>query len=143
MNKSNNTKNTTNLSLQGLVPFGTGGRRLCFTHPLDKTKCVKVLRQDDKRTIRVAKRRIVPAWFHRTYDNNLHEKYVLDNLYRAIGPEIKEHLPLSYGMTTTDLGPGLVLDLVRDIDGKISRSLRELISTGYELQQFHEVLKRT
>jgi len=141
MNENNKTENTAPLSLQGLVPFGIGGRRLCFTHPLDKTKCIKVLRQDDQRTIRIAKRRIIPARFHRTYNNNLHEKYVLDNLYRTLGSKMGEHLPLSYGMIPTDLGPGLVLDLMRDIDGKISRSLRELMSTGHELHQFSEAFE--
>jgi hypothetical protein len=38
-------------------------------------------------------------------------------------------------MAASDLGPGLVLDLVRDHDGGISRSIRELITTGYDLSK--------
>jgi hypothetical protein len=95
-----------------------------------------VLRQDDDRTIRGKRSGFVPARFRRHYDNNAHERQVLESLFGRIGPQMSQHLPQSYGMVETDLGPGLVLDLVRDCDGKISRSLRELISTGFELNQF-------
>ena len=36
------------------------------------------------------------------------------------------------------MGSGLVLDLIRDCDGGISRSLRELISTGHDLGSFRD-----
>jgi hypothetical protein len=49
---------------------------------------------------------------------------------------MSQHLPRSYGIVETDLGPGLVLDLVRDHDGNIARSIRELISTGFSLGDF-------
>lgn len=124
------------LALSGLEPFGVGGRRLCFVHPHDPTRCVKVLRQDDQRTVRLKrKRRILPAALRRTYDNNRHEQKVLDGLYRRIGPAMAAHLPLCYGRVETDLGPGLELDLVRDADGRISRSLRELITLGEDLER--------
>ncbi len=122
--------------LKDKTPFGVGGRRLCFTHPDDPGKCVKVLRQDEDKTIRGKKTGFVPARFRRTYDNNAHERQILTKIFKRIGPEMQQHLPLYHGMIETDLGPGMVLDLVRDADGKISRSLRELISTGHELEQF-------
>lgn len=125
------------LQLSQLKPFGIGGRRLCFSHPEDKGKCVKVLRQDKGRTVRVKKKRLLPAWMHPFYDNNRHEMKVLNELYQRIGPEMSRHLPRCYGMVTTDMGPGLVLDLVRDHDGQISRSIRELITLGYDLSALH------
>lgn len=122
------------LLLGGLTPFGTGGRRFCFVHPCDPAKCVKVLRQDVGRTVRLKKKqRLLPAWFLRQYDNNAHEKSVLEALERRIGLEMSRHLPRSYGMVATDMGPGLVLDLIRDADGHISRSIRELITSKVEL----------
>lgn len=118
-------------------PFGVGGRRLCYEHPTDLTKCVKVLRQDERRTVRMAKSsRWIPAALRRVYDNNADEMKTLEYEFQRIGPAAKLHLPESYGMHLTDQGPGLVLDLVRDADGRISRSLRELLSTGYEPQLF-------
>jgi len=125
------------LGLADLEPFGIGGRRRCYIHPLEPAKCVKVLRQDDRRTIRLqSKRRIVPARWRREYDNNAHEQQVLEQLERRLGDIYDRHLPRCYGTVATDLGPGLVLDLVRDRDGRISRSLRELISTGYPAAAF-------
>lgn len=126
--------NSGELKLVNLTPFGIGGRRLCFIHPYDPDRCVKVLRQDDQRTVRLNKRRIVPARFRRIYDNNQHEKDILEELNRRIGPAMTQHLPLCYGMVPTDLGPGLVLDLVRDSDSKISLSIREWITIGGEIQ---------
>ena len=124
------------LELSGLEPFGIGGRRLCFVHPLDPGRCVKVLRQDDDRTVRLKrKRRILPAWMRRAYDNNRHEQQVLDAIYKRVGPAMAAHLPLCYGRVETDLGPGLELDLVRDADGRISCSLRELITVGRDLAE--------
>ena len=122
------------LLLKELEPFGVGGRRSCYVHPLDPSKCVKVLRVDDRRTVRLRKT-IIPAHWRRAYDNNAHEKRELESLEKRIGPSMRRHLPLSYGMVPTDLGPGFVLDLVRDSDGRISRSLRELITTGYPLEK--------
>ncbi len=122
------------LELKGREPFGVGGRRLCFVHPEDSKKCVKVLRTDERRTVR-HKKTIIPARWRREYDNNAHERRILEHLEKRIGPGMGRHLPRCYGMAATDLGPGLVLDLVRDHDGGISRSIRELITTGYHLPE--------
>ena len=65
------------LSLSNLTPFGIGGRRLCFSQPTDKGKCVKVLRIDEQRTVRIKKLRLLPAFMHRAYNNNAHEKKIL------------------------------------------------------------------
>lgn len=122
------------LKLSDKEAFGLGGRRLCYVHPDDASKCIKVLRTDEKRTVRISKRRIIPARFRRVYDNNADEQMELESLERRIGrTEMSRHFPASYGMTETDLGPGLVLDLVRDADGGISRNIRELITNGQAL----------
>ena len=123
------------LQLKDKSAFGVGGRRLCFTHPRDPSKCIKILRQDDERTVRLKKKRIIPASFHSEYDNNRHEMEVLNELYARIGAEMTDHLPQCYGMHETDLGPGLVLDLIRDEDGQIAKSIRQLITDGYELEK--------
>ena len=131
-----NTDRST-LALKGLEPFGIGGRRWCFVHPLDPGKCIKVLRTDERRTVR-HKKRIVPASWRREYDNNAHEKRILEDLETRVGPAMAEHLPRCYGVAPTDLGPGLVLDLIRDDDGGISRSIRELITIGHELSSLRK-----
>jgi len=130
------------LKLTDQQPFAIGGRRLCFVHPLEPDKCIKVLRHDDQRTVRLqSKKKSFLFSLRREYDNNAHEKQILDRLMQSIGPDMSHHLPLCYGYVETDLGPGLVLDLVRDHEGPISRSLRELISVGFELEQFRPAFK--
>ncbi|NOY29548.1 MAG: hypothetical protein GXP28_05035 [Planctomycetes bacterium] len=154
MNDSDLLLKTEVIRLEGKEPFGIGGRRLCFTHPSDASKCVKVLRTDDRRTIRGAKSQATQ--FRPEYDNNAHEKAVLEGLYRRLGDRMSEHFPRCYGMFPTDRNPGLVLDLVRDHDGQISQSIRELVSTGTPLESLksafeefgrfllkHQILTRT
>jgi hypothetical protein len=116
--------------------FGMGGRRICFVHPLEPDKCIKVLRTDDKRTIRVKKKRLVPTKLRRKHNNNDHEQKVLEMLHRQMGTKMSAHLPICHGNLVTDMGPGLVLDLIRDFDGLISRSLRELITLGHRPAEF-------
>lgn len=123
------------LVLRPLEPFGIGGRRLCYVHPLDPAKCVKVSRTDARRTVRNSTSPI-PDRFRREYDNNAHEQAILNRVFARVGPAAAFGLPRCYGMADTDLGPGLVLDLIRDQDGRIARSLRELISTGHAPGEF-------
>ena len=126
------------LKLSGTEPFGVGGRRECYVHPLDASKCVKVLRTDERRTVRVKKSRVVPAWMRREYNNNEHERRILVSLENRIGKQMQKHIPLCYGYEPTDKGPGLVLDLVFDHDRQISRSLRELFTLGHKPAEFRE-----
>ena len=115
-------------------PFAVGGRRLCYVHPEEPGKCIKVLRVDEHRTVRSVQKWGVLTRFRRAYDNNADEQRALKCLFRRIGPLAARHFPTSYGMVATDRGPGLVLDLIRDHDGGISRSVRELITIGLNVE---------
>lgn len=126
------------IRLKETEPFGVGGRRLCYTHPNDPSRCVKVLRTDEDRAIRLKRFSLIPAWARRVYDNNTHEKIELDKIEKRVGASMSKHFPQCHGVVQTDLGPGLELDLVRDHDGKISLSLRELLSKGHRLGSFRE-----
>lgn len=122
------------LKLSGTEPFAVGGRRRCYAHPAELNKCIKILRTDSKRTVRMAKSKgIIPRRWRREYDNNAHERKILEALERRLGPEMEKHLPRCFGTVETDLGPGLVLTLVRDHDERISRSIRELITDCIDL----------
>lgn len=97
-----------------------------------------MLRTDPERTVRLKRSGAWKTKFGRVYDNNEHEKIELDKLFAKHGEVIKHHFPAHYGFVETDLGLGLVLDLMRDFDGEISMSLREWISTGnciYDIKQ--------
>ncbi len=124
------------LRLAELEPFGVGGRRRCFVHPEYPGRCVKVLRTDPHRVVRLGKSAWWPAAWRRKYDNNADELRQLSRLRRKLGEELMaRHFPRVYGMAPTDLGPGLVLDLVRNADGQISLSLREELANGTKLAE--------
>ena len=121
-------------------PFGIGGRRLCYVDPRDPGQCTKVLRNDERRTVRT-RPGLIPNRFRREYNNNTHEEKELSQVFKRVGDQASECLPRCHGTIETDLGPGLVLDLIRDHDGQISRSLRELVSTGHQPSEFREAFE--
>ena len=52
------------------------------------------------------------------------------------GIETAPHLPTCYGVRETNLGPGLVIDLVRNYDGEISRPLDWYLAQGMPVGTF-------
>jgi len=132
------------IQLSHLEPFAVGGRRECYVHPDDPQRCIKTLRTDDRKTVRITKHPLIPARWRRIYDNNADEQRQLEKLQRSLGSSITSaHLPVCHGVEPTDLGPGLVLDLVRDQPvpgtagpGPISRTLRDYLTAGEPLDIF-------
>lgn len=101
------------LSLAGLEPFATGGHRRCYVHPENPDLCVKVpARSDDGRCLALQRREL--------------EDYAS---LRNRGPAaLLERIPVIEGVVETDLGVGIVSELCRDADGRISRNLTVVIS---------------
>ena len=129
------------LTLSSQQPFATGGRRVCYVHPDDPHRCVKVLRQDRSTKHRLSGNSWVPARWRRAYDNNADEQRTLEALQRRLGCEVtSRHLPVCYGICETDLGPGLELDLIRDCDdgevGPIARDLRHYRQSAVSADRF-------
>jgi hypothetical protein len=111
------------LSLAGAEPFAVGGRRVLYVHPDDPERCVKVLlpgRQPDRlrREARGLRR------LHRSahYDENLQDLLAYRQLWNRHGEALHAYLPTVFGTVETDIGPGLVVQLIRDGDGRISLS---------------------
>jgi hypothetical protein len=113
------------LLLSTLRPFAQGGHRLCFVHPNDGHRCIKVRRPDftlaDLRRKKGFPKNLLAL---RHFDDNREEHDVLNALARQLGDSAFEHVSRCYGFEQTDLGPGLVLELVRDADGEISQTLK-------------------
>lgn len=107
------------LHLQKLI--GHGGTRECWQHPLNDNLCVKV------------------NLANRKGNSLLYEIYVYER--------IKNRLPglvaaVHSELVETDKGTGLVSELVRDEDGKISPSLIEYSERGGDLQEILNPLNR-
>jgi hypothetical protein len=116
------------ISLSNLKPFAKGGNRLCFEHPDDKTKVIKVRRPDftlqDLRKKKGFPKSLKPL---SSFDDNKEEFNVLKHYEKAYGDLIFTHVCRCYGFEDTDLGKGLVLELVRDGNGLISYNIKQYL----------------
>ena len=115
------------IKLNGLEPFARGGNRLCFVHPEDSSKVIKVRRPDftleDLRRKQRGLKRFRPLFF---FDENYEEFSILTKLEK--GQEVAfQYISRSYGYVETDLGKGLSLELIRDFDGNISQNLEYVV----------------
>jgi hypothetical protein len=97
-------------------PIGMGKERMCYVHPEDPRLAVKVpIGETTKQTEREIR-------FYR----DLKRRSVIDC----------KHIPKFHGITRTNRGVSIVVDLIRDFDGQISRPLNWYLSRGYPLEDF-------
>lgn len=95
---------------------GAGTERVCYVHPHDQNKAIK---------IPIGKRR-------KQTDREI-------SYYQKLSKRKKisySHIPQFYGVVSTNLGEGYVVDLVRDYDGEISKPLKWYFQNGYKLNYF-------
>ena len=102
-------------------PFARGKERACFLHPLDPKKIIKI----STGTEDIQTRREI------TFFEDLQKRRVFD--YR--------HLPHYYGTVETNLGRGLVFELICDANGEISRSLQWYLENGIVISQAESLLR--
>jgi hypothetical protein len=100
--------------------IGQGQERICYRHPLDGSRLIKIQRGDsDKQTRRELR-------FYR-------------NLARR-GMQDFSHIPRFHGFVDTNLGRGFVVDLIADYDGEVSKSLWWHFQRGYPVSEFEPYL---
>lgn len=130
---SRNGKLSKALTLGHNTPFAIGGTRLCFIHPDDSSKCVKVLRQDRtpqarrKTTTGFKKLRPVKHW-----DDQQKELTAYRHLLKRDSHALWHHIPEFFGSVETDLGLGIVTQIFRNFDGKFPRNLEQEIPHGVD-----------
>lgn len=139
------------LALSTLAPFARGGNRLCFVHPEHADRCIKVRRPDftleDLRRSKGFPKNLRPlSWF----DDNREEFEVMQDITHRLGEPAFALVSRCHGFVDTDMGPGLASELIRDGDGRISRTLKQHIwDHGYTadlktaVQRFGEAWART
>ncbi|MBW6510037.1 MAG: PhoP regulatory network YrbL family protein [Desulfuromonadales bacterium] len=117
-----------NLLLSPLKPFAQGGNRLCYVHPEDSKLCIKVRRPDftlaDRRRKKGFLKKIRPL---SSFDDNLEEFKVMGELKKHYAETIFQHISRCYGFVETDMGKGLVSELIRNTDHRISQTLKKYI----------------
>lgn len=106
----------------GSNPIARGRERTCFLHPQDPAKIIKVSTGTE------------------TTQSTREIKFFED--LEKIGFSDYSHLPRYYGTVKTNLGQGLVLDLIRDRDAAISRSLEWHIDHGMSIAEAEKHLER-
>jgi hypothetical protein len=116
------------LQLKQTKPFAIGGRRACYSYPGKPNLCIKIARPD-KHPIKL--RSIDPVWKRirpiAYYDENQLDLKVQKILDSKLGNAANTHFPKTHQLIETDLGMGLVCELIRDSDGRISLSGKEFI----------------
>jgi len=116
------------LTLSDQKPFARGGNRLCFVHPEDAEKCIKVRRPDftleDRRRKKGFPKNLKPL---SSFDDNQEEFTVMQQLMNSYGERVFGHVSHCFGFVETDLGKGLISELIRDTDGAISQTLKKYL----------------
>ena len=102
-------------------PIGKGKERACYIHPEDPRKAIKIsMGKVNEQTRRDIK-------FYRKLAR------------RSIGEN--RHIPKFYGLCETNLGKGIVVDLIRNYDGEISRPLNWYLAQGVPIEEFDVYLE--
>lgn len=116
------------LKLSSQEPFAQGGNRLCFVHPADIKRCIKVRRPDfsleDRRKKKGFPKSLRPL---SSFDDNREEYEVMQQLEKQIGEPVLELVSHCYGFEDTDMGRGLTSELIRDDTGPISNTLKQYL----------------
>lgn len=114
--------------LSTAAPFARGGNRLCFVHPDYPDRVIKVRRPDftleDRRRKKGFPKNLRPL---SSFDDNLEESRVMARLDRRFGEALYRHVSRCYGFEDSDMGKGLVSELIRDASGRISHTLKQYI----------------
>lgn len=122
---SKNTVAALELSEAHLI--SKGGHRSCYRHPSDSTKCIKVLHQPWREIDRRLRDPLRALRRRRNYDENLSEYLELTKLKKQLGVAHSKHFPQAYGLEPTNLGEGLVVDLIQDYNGATSLTLKSFL----------------
>jgi len=101
-------------------PIGKGKERECFVHPDDPQKAIKIS-------------------IGSVIEQSRREIKFYQKLKRRDGAN-DPHIPRFYGLCETNLGQGIVVDLIRDQDGEISRPLNWYLAEGYPIEDFESYL---
>lgn len=99
-------------------PIGQGRERACYIHPEDPRLAIKIphgkLREQTQRDLK----------FYR--------------MLKKRGIHGNPHIPAFHGLCETNLGRGMVVDLIRNYDGEMSRSLTWYQEQGVPIEEFKE-----
>jgi hypothetical protein len=103
-------------------PIGRGNERDTYIHPDDPGKCIKICK----------KARSIQTEREVSYFKKLQRRKEFS----------WTHLPRFFETIPTNKGSGMVVEVVRDYDGQISKNLTHYLSTGLSINQFRAELNQ-
>lgn len=107
--------------LSHLKPFAKGSRRQCYVHEDDAKKCIKVILPERPPEAIRSRSKLYKRFLSVSHFNeNLNEVKGHQTLF------FYEHFPVCFDTVETDLGTGLVVELIRNGDGKISSTIADI-----------------
>ncbi len=119
------------LKLRHTRPLFVGGTRYCFQHPEHANRCVKVLRPDRtgqaRKLLRRDFKRHLPARF---LDDQRKEIAAYRELLTRASETLWRYVPRYHGTEETDMGIGIVTQLMRNTDGSWPKNLQQLLPQG-------------
>ena len=103
-------------------PIGKGRERACYVHPEDPRLAIKIptgpVTSQTEREIKFYK--------------GLKKRGLIDNV----------HIPKYFGICETSIGPGIVVELIRNYDGEIARPLNWYLAQGVPVEEFESYLEQ-
>ncbi|WOJ95492.1 YrbL family protein [Congregibacter brevis] len=119
------------LKLKHSRPLFVGGTRYCFQHPEHANRCVKVLRPDRtgaaRKILRKDFKRHLPARF---LDDQRKEIKAYRELLTRASETLWRYVPRYHGTEETDMGIGIVTQLMRNADGSWPKNLEQILVDG-------------
>ena len=115
------------IKLNGIPPFAEGGNRMCFVHPDNPNRCLKVAHPGILKKIKQTK-----PWYKQlrsteSFDDNLREQNAyMQKALKSDNPKIWNHLAKWYGMVETSIGIASETELIRN-NGHIAETLEEYL----------------
>ena len=108
--------------LKLLDEIGRGKERICYLHPYDNTKIIKVI--------------------HTSKSKQMKRELIIYNQLKNRQNINYDHIPNFYGEVVTDRGTGYIFDVVINSDKTISKSLHYYLKSGFSLEEFHSQLEQ-
>ena len=113
------------LSLPADLLLGASHNRSCYAHPNNPDRCIKIDKPWNEGTFNSRRARIKKAlmpWLASISCNGEESRFYWTKA-RKLGEKTFRHAPRCYGIILTNLGPGLVFERIRDLDGSYSDRL--------------------
>ena len=115
------------IKLDGILPFAEGGNRMCFVHPDNPHRCLKVIHPGILTKIKRGKPWYKQLRSSESFDDNLREQKAYNQkALKSDNPKIWNHLARWYGMVETNIGIASETELIRN-NGKIAETLEEYL----------------